>query len=144
MEQEEIQQEEPKMRVPYHLHQDYIMYNLNIPHGAEKLFCVLEFYSKKKGCFAGNAHLSKIMFVDERTISKYLSILEDWGYIFIKDKKKRSRMIFANNKVIDGYRNAAHDVFELKDSDMELNDMIKKAKQIFLDAKDEYFKKEKK
>jgi len=122
-------------RAPYLVMTDTIIYNPNIPFGAQKLFSVVNsFCEGEKGCFVQNDYLSNILFLDGRTVCKYIALLEKWNYIYIKNKKKRNRTFYINKISEKIYIEAALKVYQLKDVEADVKEKEDVAKKFFLDA----------
>lgn len=134
--------EKPKIKpvkakvAPFIILPDVVLYNFNIPFGAQKLYSVIKsFCEGKGGCFVSNQYLSKLLFLDERTIAKYIIILEKWKYIIIKNKKTRNRKFFLNTESKNIYSKAALEVYLLKNiEDFDAKELEDAAKQIFINA----------
>ncbi|MFA7287281.1 MAG: helix-turn-helix domain-containing protein [Melioribacteraceae bacterium] len=130
---------EQKSKIPHYTYHEWIVYNINIQEMAKKLYSIIYYFSSNKdGCFAGNQYFSKLLFVDERTVSRLLAILEEWHYIIIKNKKQKNRKIYINKDIIELYTEAAHDVYKLRKSSNKLKEDIRSAEEYFLNAKIKY------
>jgi len=113
-----------------------IYFNLNLPDGAFKLFSVFNLYqNSESGCYASNFYLSKVVGMDERSITRNISILEKWFYIKIENKKSPTkRRIFINSKYKEIYDKPVKEVWEMRKSVEKFNS--KKIKEIFINARE--------
>ena len=124
-----------EIRAPYITMIDTIIYNPNMPFGAQKMFGVINsFCEGEKGCFVQNEYLSNILLLDKRTVCKYIALLEKWNYIIIINKKKTNRRFYINRIAEKIYIDAALKVYQLKDVDTDVKEKEDVAKKFFLDA----------
>ena len=127
-------------KIPYIVLPEHILYNRNIQPLAKELYCVINYLNKgKNGCFASNEYLGRIVQIEERTVLKHLATLEWWGYIIVKNKRKKNRKIFINIDPHKFYMDAAYKVYMLKDSNRDIKKDCEYGKQLFLDSREKYF-----
>lgn len=114
-----------------------LILNTNIPEGAKILFGIFKLYeNNKNGCFATNSFLSTLIGLSERTISRNLSILEEWGYVKIENKSNTTkRKVFIDNYE-DIYKEIADKIYNNRRYANRIKG--KEYRNAFLEARDKY------
>ncbi|MDT8405601.1 helix-turn-helix domain-containing protein, partial [Sulfuriflexus sp.] len=112
----------------------------NISEKAKILFSWFYLYKDKDdGCWASNSFLARNTGVDPRSISRYISALEDWGYIKVKnrDRTNKRRVYLGDFEKI--YSEVADEIYSNRRSPNPLN--FEEDKQLFKNALDSWKKK---
>lgn len=118
-----------------------LIMNPNIPESCKTLFGIFNLYKNKtNGCWASNSFLFSILRHNERTITRNIKILSDWGYIKItnKNKSNKRRIFICNFKSI--YGKFCNKIYDTRRNPEKIDNEFVKAE--FLRLRNEYFEKE--
>lgn len=110
-----------------------LLFNPNIPESAKSLFGIFYLYKNKESCWANNAFLGLMACQEERTVTRNIKILNDWGYIKILNQGKTNKRRIKINNYEYIYSEISDFIYNNRRNPDKLG--MKKIKEMFIDAR---------
>lgn len=142
MEEQETNKINPSTRPLYLSIPTSLILNTNIPESAKILFGVFNLYKNKIGCWANNSFLATLTGVEERTISRNISILEEWLYIKVENKSNTTKRKILMNNYEEIYKEISDKIYNSRKNPDKLKG--KEYREKFFEERNKYLENQEK